>query len=240
MTKWLPKFYILSCRRTKALVRQRLKQSEHVQQSTRLITGPSMSSWIRSARKQICIHMSSSTVQEGWQRRYYAIHSRLLGPNHVNMMASKAEMALQTLTYYGKKKAWYWKMYIAHHVKYHILLGNLMEHGFQGLDSGSKAWYLLSGTMCDKLSTAVAAARANPDKYKKDFDSVFAFLNQNIDKRATTPSLKVAFVTQTRPAKWQKTSTSHGTFKGMIELKKYSWEKYDWMSVIQHQQLYVL
>ena len=38
-------------------------------------------------------------------------------------------------------------------------------------------------------------------------------------------SVKVASVAQTRPAKWQKTSASHGTYNGKIELKKYSREE---------------
>ena len=37
---------------------------------------------------------------------FYAIHSRWLGSNHVNTTASKSKMALQILTYDGKKKAW--------------------------------------------------------------------------------------------------------------------------------------
>ena len=53
-------------------------------------------------------------------------------------------------------------------------------------------------------------------------------------------SAKVASVMQTRPAKWQKINTSHGTFKGKIELKKYSREEYDSKSMVQHQQLYKL
>ena len=72
------------------------------------------------------------------------------------------------------------------------------------------------------MSTAVAAVRAHRDKYEKDFDAVFTFLIQYIDKKAPTPSVKVASVTQTRPAKRQKTSMSRGTFRGKIELKKYS------------------
>ena len=52
--------------------------------------------------------------------------------------------------------------------------------------------------------------------------------------------MKVASVMKTRPAKWQKTSTSCGTFKGKIKLKKYSREEYDSLSMAQHQQLYEL
>ena len=72
------------------------------------------------------------------------------------------------------------------------------------------------------MSTAVTALRVHPDKYKKNFDIVVIFLTQYIDKRAPILSVKVASVTQTRPAKWQKTNASCITFKGNIELKKYS------------------
>ena len=44
--------------------------------------------------------------------------------------------------------------------------------------------------------------------------------------------MKVPSVTQTRPAKWQKTNASHGTFRGKIELKKYSPEEYDSMLMV--------
>ena len=53
-------------------------------------------------------------------------------------------------------------------------------------------------------------------------------------------SVNVASVTQTRPTKRQKTSASHGTFREKIELKKYSREEYDFMTVMQCQQLHEL
>ena len=104
-----------------------------------------------------------------------------------------------------------------------------MEFGYQGLDPVLKVWYLLNGIKCDKLSTAVAAVRVHPDKYKKGFYKVVSFLTQYIDKKTLTPSMKVASVAQTRPAKWQKTHTICGTVKEKIELKKYSREKYNSM-----------
>ena len=112
------------------------------------------------------------------------------------------------LTYDGQKRAWNWGKYIACHVKYHIILGNLIENGYQHLDPGSKFRYLLNGIRCDKLSTAVATVRANSDRYEENFDAVVAFLFQYIDRKAPIPSLKFASVTQTRLAKRQKTSTS--------------------------------
>ena len=78
------------------------------------------------------------------------------------------------------------------------------------------------------------------DKYKKDFDTVVTFLIWHINKRAPTLSVKVASLSHTKPAKQQKTSANHGTFKGKAELKKYSIEEYDSMSIVQCQQLYEL
>ena len=52
--------------------------------------------------------------------------------------------------------------------------------------------------------------------------------------------MKVVSVTQTRPSKRQKTNARHGTFKEKIELKKYSREEHDSMSMAQCQKLYEL
>ena len=54
---------------------------------------------------------------------------------------------------------------------------------------------------CDKLSTAVAKERAHPDKYEKDFNTGVNFLTPYIDKRTSTPNVKIASVHQTRPVK---------------------------------------
>ena len=49
--------------------------------------------------------------------------------------------------------------------------------------------------------------------------------------------MKVACITQTRPAKRQKTSVSCSTFRGKIEFKKYFREEYDPILASQCQQL---
>ena len=73
--------------------------------------------------------------------------------------------------------------------------------------------------------------QAHQDKYKKDFNAVVAFLTQYINKKVPTLSVKVASMAQTRPAKQQKTSKTCDTFKGKIELRNYSREEYDSMSM---------
>ena len=74
------------------------------------------------------------------------------------------------------------------------------------------------------MYTAIATVRVHLDKYEKDFDAVFTVLTKYINKREPILSGMVASVTQIRPAKWQKTSDSHGMFKGKVELKNYSRE----------------
>ena len=53
-------------------------------------------------------------------------------------------------------------------------------------------------------------------------------------------SVKVTSMAQARPAKQQRTRNIHGTFKGKIELKKYSQEEYYSMLKAEQQQLYEL
>ena len=95
-----------------------------------------------------------------------------------------------------------------------------MKYGYQGLDSGSKVPYLLNGIRYDKLSTAVAAIRVQPDKYKKDFNTLVTFLSQGIDKKAPSLSVKVAYASQNRSTKQKKANATCGTIKGKFELKK--------------------
>ena len=90
------------------------------------------------------------------------------------------------------------------------------------------------------MSTVVVAVRTHPNRYEKDFDTVVAIISKYIDRKAPTKSVKVASIAQTRPAKRQKTSASHSTFREKSELRKDSREEYDSMSAAQCQQLYEL
>ena len=83
------------------------------------------------------------------------------------------------------------------------------------------------------MSTAVAAVRAHPVKYKLSPSSPSTL-------RTLAPSVKVASVGQNRPTKQQRTSTFHDTYKGKIESKNYSREECNSMSMAQCQQLYEL
>ena len=86
------------------------------------------------------------------------------------------------------------------------------------------------------MSIAAATVKAHADRYKKDFDVVVAYLLQYVEKHGPTMSVNVVSVTQSRPAKRQKSDEAHGTFKGRIELKECSMEQYNSMSAVYKQQ----
>ena len=92
-----------------------------------------------------------------------------------------------------------------------MILENIMEYEYQGLDPATKLHHLFKGIMCDKLSTAVAIVKAHPDRYEKDFDTLVTYLSQYVEKLRPIMSVNVVSVTQSRPAKRQKTSEAHGT-----------------------------
>ena len=131
----------------------------------------------------------------------------------------------------GEKNAWIQKKHMSQHVNYHIILENLNEYRYQCLDSGMEVHHLLNDIRSDKLPVVIVIVRVHPNKYENNFDAVVTYLSQYIDKRGPTPSVKVASITQTRPAKRQKILAAYDTFQGKIELKKYIREKCVLMSM---------
>ena len=124
-------------------------------------------------------HIKNHKFKKDGRGAFYAIHSKWLGPNHVNTTASEAEAALQMSMYDGEMEQG--KVCIPT-CQVHIIIENLKEYGYQVLDLRSNVQYLLNGFRYEKLSTAVATVKAHPDKYEKDFDAVVAFLTQYMDK----------------------------------------------------------
>ena len=153
---------------------------------------------IRSARIEICIHLSNS-ISPRWMKEGHFMPFILQGPNHVNAIASLTEAALQMSTENEGKKAWNWEKYVSWHVKHH--LENAKEYGYQGLNPVMKVHYVLNGIRCNKLFTVVASTKAHTDNYEKNFNAVVTFLTQYIDKHRLTPAVKVISIVQIRPAK---------------------------------------
>ena len=72
----------------------------------------------------------------------------------------------------------------------------MKECELQGLDPGTKVCNLINGIKCDKISIAIFAVKAYPDKYEKNFDAVVAYLSQYVEKGGLTMSVIVVSITQ--------------------------------------------
>ena len=95
--------------------------------------------------------------------------------------ASEAEAAHQMSMYDGEENTWNWEKYVSWQVKYHVILKNLKEYGYENLDPWTKIHHLLNGIKCDELSSAIATVRSHADKYEKSFDEVVALITQCIE-----------------------------------------------------------
>ena len=74
--------------------------------------------------------------------------------------------------------------------------------------------------------------------HEKHFDAVFPYLLEFIQKWGITMNVKVTFIAPSRSANRQNTSEPYGTFKRMMNLKKYSMEEYNSMSAANKPQLF--
>ena len=70
---------------------------------------------------------------------------------------------------------------VSHHVKYYIVLKNLKVYSYQGLDTGMKVCHLLQSIKCNKMSSAITAVMANPDRCVKKIDACVIYLCQYVE-----------------------------------------------------------
>ena len=193
-----------------------------------------MTSWIRSANKPICIHMSNNIVQEGWQRGIFCHPLQVARPKPckqdiITSWVSFADVDVWWMEGMELGKVWFLSCQVPSYPR-----------KFDRIQV-PRPWSRIKSLISVEWNQMwqVVHSSSNSDKYERDFNAVVAFPTQYIDKRGPTPSV-IVFITKTRPSKMQKTSASFGTFKGKIEFRKYSWEQCDSMSMAQRQQTYEL
>ena len=80
------------------------------------------------------------------------------------------------------------------HVKCHVILENLNEYDYQGLDPEAKVHHHLNGIKCDKMLEAVVATEVNHNKYELDFDTHVAYFFKCVEKRGPATCFKGASV----------------------------------------------
>ena len=101
---------------------------------------------------------------------FLALRQHYLGANNVNNMARSAESKLQSTTYSKEGKRWNFETYVSLHKELHQILQQLeLDHGYKGIDDGTKVRFLLDGIKSDKLNTVKAQIFSSPE-FQTDFD----------------------------------------------------------------------
>ena len=101
---------------------------------------------------------------------FLALRQHYLGANNVNNMAPSAESKLQITTYSKEGKRWNFESYVSLHKEQHQILQQLeLDHGYKGIDDGTKVQFLLDGIKSEKLNTVKAQIFSSSD-LQTDFD----------------------------------------------------------------------
>ena len=105
-----------------------------------------------------------------------ALRKHYLGEQHINQTANAAEAELNSLHYEGNTKGFGWEQYVACHMKCHNILKGLQEHGYHGMDEGTKVRILKKGIKAPFLEAPLAVVNSSDEKYGRDFHAVVAYL----------------------------------------------------------------
>ena len=62
-------------------------------------------------------------------------------------------------------------------------MDNLANHGYSGINDGTKVYHFLQGIKCTELEGAVNVVQAQPEKYGKNFGTTVSYLGWMIMKK---------------------------------------------------------
>ena len=101
---------------------------------------------------------------------FLAIWDHYLGPNNVDHMANEAEKTLSTSRYHAESRTFNFEKLVLQHLKAHLILEGLVEHGYVGIDERSKVRHLMESIKTKSLDAAKAQIMANAD-LRTDFNA---------------------------------------------------------------------
>jgi hypothetical protein len=119
---------------------------------------------------------------------FLALRDHYLGINNVNRLASGAEHMLHTARYQNESKRFNFESYVSIHKEQHQILEQLEEdHGYKGMDEGTKVRHLLNGIKTDKLNVIKGQILGDPT-LQTDFDRCVNLFKAYLEQVATDRS----------------------------------------------------
>ena len=105
------------------------------------------------------IFRKTANGREAWQK----LQDVYLGPQNTQSQASKYERRIQNTHYSGETARFNFDTLVQIHEEAHARLEALEEHGYKGLDEGTKIRHLLESITCLKLKTAKEVVMSNKE-----------------------------------------------------------------------------
>lgn len=175
------------------------------------------------------------------RKAFTGLKDHYLGQNHVDTMASKAEIKLQTTFYHGEKRNFTFEKYVRTHVDQHAILETLMEHGYTGIDARSKVRYLNTGIKTKALDSVKTQIMATPS-LRSDFDACvnlyMEFISTSQD--STLKTVTIAATSEQKPQ--DKNNSDFASIKPdmSVEDRYYKTKDYKSLSVAKKKGLQLM
>jgi hypothetical protein len=161
---------------------------------------------------------------------YLALYNNYLGPNNTNNLAAAAEAELDSLKYTGEKRRYNFEKYVNAHVSVFNVMEDLKEHGYQGIDKGTRVRRFLAGIHCRDLEHLKAQCVSNPT-LKEDFDGVVIVYKDYLkaiglrEPKEEDSAARIGAVEQGRPLNYPK-NVNWDTSDVQVVLRHHTAEEY--------------
>ena len=152
---------------------------------------------------------------------YRLVYAHYLGPNNVDHLAGKAENRLRSMVYCGETRKWNFERYVTEHKEQHIVLQNLEEYGYKGIDDRSKVRHLNDGIKAENLTVIKSTILASAT-LRSDFDGCVTLYKDFIQQSDLAPEAKIAGV--------QTGDKSGGGSDSVVEDRYYKGKEYKQLS----------
>ena len=166
-------------------------------------------------------YIKSAARAKNGRAGYEQLYDHYLGPNNVDNQASIAESRLQKTFYQGEKKRWNFEKFVRLHVDQHSILDGLVEHGYSGIDEGSKVRHLLNGIRDPSLNAVKTQILADA-RLRGSFTDCVRLYNDFLRQKSTL-----------HPNGQETNLSSVSTTGDGVEDRYYSKEEY---STLSHEQ----
>jgi hypothetical protein len=161
---------------------------------------------------------------------FLALYNFYLGPNNTNNLAAAAEAELDSLKYVGEKRRYNFEKYVNAHVSVFNVMEDLKEHGYQGIDKGTRVRRFLAGIHCRDLEHLKAQCVSNP-ALKEDFDGVVVVYKDYLkviglrEPKDEDGAARIGAVEQGRPMSYPK-NVNWDTSDVKVDLRHHTSEEY--------------